>query len=504
MRRSWTVEIGFFLALWLGLMLVGRSGFFRDPGTFWHTVVGQQMLRSGEVPRQDSLSFTFGGRPWVATQWLAECGMAAIYDALGWDGLLLAAATLLAGLYAWLARRMLAAGAAPVTAAVLIALLLGASAHHFHVRPHLATLVGLGLTLALLTDVEAGRAPLRRLALLPPVLALWANLHGGVLAGWGTLLLVSLGWCAARLLRWESPVQRGRDVLLLAAVVAAGGLALLATPYGLDAPRTWLHVMRLDLPELIDEHAPLDVLSAPGTLTLVLAAVWLTALAGAWRRPRATWLVAAVWLLLAAQRVRHAPLFAVAAGVTIPAMLVAGRWQAWLAAHGWWRAAEAPATSFDWRALRRPALAGAALLAAVVGCQAAGSRAPVIGRGWARLDPQVWPVALAPRLANIARDAPGAPIFNALDLGGFVAFHAPGLRIFVDDRCELFGGEFLRRYVEAERRAPQQIDDWQSQHGFRWAIVQCGSPFDRHLAASPRWRLDAHDEAAALYRLAGD
>ena len=34
-------ETGIFLALWLFLMVLGQWRLFRDPGTFWHTRVGQ-------------------------------------------------------------------------------------------------------------------------------------------------------------------------------------------------------------------------------------------------------------------------------------------------------------------------------------------------------------------------------------------------------------------------------------------------------------------------------
>src|SRR5688572_20572306 len=89
-----------FVALWLLLLVGGRAKFFSDPDTFWHTITGERILRSGQVPRADPYSCTFGGRPWVAYEWLGECGMALVHRAAGLDGLLLATVTVLAGLYA--------------------------------------------------------------------------------------------------------------------------------------------------------------------------------------------------------------------------------------------------------------------------------------------------------------------------------------------------------------------------------------------------------------------
>ena len=74
---------------------------------------------------------------------------------------------------------------------------------------------------------------------------------------------------------------------------------------------------------------------------------------------------------------------------------------------------------------------------------------------------------LANRLAAEARRRSTAPIatatriFNDLNFGGFLIYHAPRLRVFVDDRCSLYGGEFLGAYDRARREDPAQIDRWQ-------------------------------------------
>ena len=76
MRRNVLIPLTVFFALCLGLMWLGRSALLKDPGCFWHVAVGQRMLDSGQLIREDPFSFTRGGEPWVAHQWLAECGMA--------------------------------------------------------------------------------------------------------------------------------------------------------------------------------------------------------------------------------------------------------------------------------------------------------------------------------------------------------------------------------------------------------------------------------------------
>ncbi len=133
--------------------------------------------------------------------------------------------------------------------------------------------------------------------------------------------------------------------------------------------------------------------------------------------------------------------------------------------------------------------------------QLAGLQLPLIGRGWARFDADRWPVAMLPQLDDLNRTAnDGDPIFNDLNFGGFLIYHTPRLRVFIDDRCSLYGADFLVAYDIARRHDPAQIDRWQQQYGFRLALVESGGQFDRYMAASPAWDLVVRTTPAALYQ----
>ena len=115
LRSLWRAETGVFFCVWIYLLLAGHQGaFLRDPGVFWHCVVGERILDTGEFLRPgtqiDPFSCTRAGQPWIAQQWLAECFMATLYRIGGLDSLVLAAATILAALHAWIAQRIIRAG----------------------------------------------------------------------------------------------------------------------------------------------------------------------------------------------------------------------------------------------------------------------------------------------------------------------------------------------------------------------------------------------------------
>ena len=99
--------------------------------------------------------------------------------------------------------------------------------------------------------------------------------------------------------------------------------------------------------------------------------------------------------------------------------------------------------------------------------------APILGRGWAKLDATYWPVELLPELHEYEHEhPPGTPVFNEYLFGGFLIFYTPNLRVFVDDRCELFGDDWLKAYVASTDHHPEQIERWAEATGFDLALVR--------------------------------
>src|SRR5438477_319570 len=58
--RPGVPDVVFGIVVAMGLV-GGRTGFLGDPGTFWHLRLGREILRSGSVPRVDTLTATRAG-----------------------------------------------------------------------------------------------------------------------------------------------------------------------------------------------------------------------------------------------------------------------------------------------------------------------------------------------------------------------------------------------------------------------------------------------------------
>ncbi len=491
-----------FLAIWIVLLAGGRSGMLRDPGTFWHTRTGELILKDGFI-RTDPYTFTFGGTWWVPYQWLGEVAMALAYRLGGFDVQLLGAVALLSAVFAWLSVRLLRTGLHPIVVGSIVALGLAAGGSHFHVRPHLFTLTSLAITVALLADCELGRRRIGVLIALVPLFVVWTNVHGGLLGGLATLYLTVAGWLAFRLVGMHSPLDSRRKIALVCSVSIACGLSMLVNPYGTDMVKTWRIIMDEPLlKEIIVEHRPLDPSQAYAWPIFGLAAAYAFVLAGVnWRALHVTWLLPLVWLFLTIDRCRHASLFVVTALIAIAAMWPSTRWATWLAKNrpDFYQPAEQKGSHPLWSQLWLPTLVVSISLALILG----GVRLPVVGAGWAQHDPKHWPVEVLDEMrAN--EPLPGEPnkLFTDYLGGGFAIHHVPGYKVFVDDRCELFGGKWLMEFVESSQTdTPAAMERWQSVYGkFDFALTDAGTHFDDYFRTSFEWTCLKRTQTAAFYK----
>lgn len=523
-KSLWQAEVGIFFALWLYLAWLGRDHFLTDPGVYWNTVVGQHVLAGAGIPRTEQFSCTFAGRPWYCLMWLADCVMAGLHAIGGLEALALATAVLIAGLYAWVSGRLMRDGWHWSVALLLAILAVLASRYHLLARPHLATIVCLGLTVARLLDFEAGRIGWPGLLWLLPLFVLWTNLHTAVLGGLGTLGLTAVGWSVAWLVGAHSPVRSGRDVVGLAALCLLGGLATLVNPYGWKLLATMLALLRSEVVhQYMIEHQPMNWQNPYHWIVPFLALLYLLALANlrSWRSFQVTWLLPFVWLALSIERFRHCALFAITTALVLVEVLPRTRVAAWLAERNSWlfrpRKEGESAARFGWRHALLPGLAVAGAMALLW----AEVPAPLVGKGWAKEDPTFWPLAMRDRLQALAKEHPGAAVFNDMAYGGFLIYYTPGLRPFIDDRCEVYGDAFLADYFHSndalllaqERKLPPGklpplncIDRWAKEYGIviDLALVRKRSGFHYYLESmKDEWiKLDEMHEpfGAALYQ----
>src|SRR3954447_11662785 len=173
------------LALWVGaavyaVFVLAGNHLLIDPDTMWQITVGQWILDHGTVPTTDVYSFTMRGQPWISTQWLAQAAYAQAYALAGWTGPVVLASLCIATTFA-LFTRFLARHFNDSTTLVFVAAALALTVPHLLARPHVLALpVMLAWVGGLVLAADRPGAPPFRLL---PLIALWANLHGGFVLG---------------------------------------------------------------------------------------------------------------------------------------------------------------------------------------------------------------------------------------------------------------------------------------------------------------------------------
>src|SRR6202034_406853 len=160
-----------------------------DAGIGWHIRTGQQILATHAIPPVDLFSSTMTGKPWFAWEWLYDLVVGQLEATLGLNGVVWLTALVIAAVFAWTFRLLIARGTNVLVALALVLLAVAGSMIHFLARPHVVSWL---LTLAWFfildsserDDFAGGGGPGRPwIRALPLLMLVWVNVHGGFLVG---------------------------------------------------------------------------------------------------------------------------------------------------------------------------------------------------------------------------------------------------------------------------------------------------------------------------------
>lgn len=479
------------------LVVAVAAAFAWRPVTFthdswWHLRLGRRILDEPWFPAHETFLWTAQGERIPHASWLSDLLFAALDRAGGLGlvevlGLLLIALVLRA---TWALGRAL--GASPALAAAAIVALAWSAWPFFILRPHLFTF--LGFALLFLAWVRGRERPLGRAWwTAPPLVGLWANLHGGFLLGLAFLVGVGLLEGAQALAgpQDERPLRarRARGLLLLA---AAAALCACVHPQGPTPTLSGLAALGDPSLRHIDEWLPTPLQHAPLFAPLLLLGVVVALAQPRWPPLHelgaylgTCWLALTTW--------RHLPLFGIA-GYSVLA--------AWAT-----RALDA----------RRAALPlSARLRARLDGLLGAGERGPggwlalallALGLGLLRAarpsDPlahdllrATYPVRAA---AWVRAHALEGRLFNPYPWGGYLGYALEGQHlVYIDSRLEPAGWERLAEYFEVYGVHPgwdQALD----RLAVDWILLEAGARLVEPLRLHPRWRRVYDDEQALVF-----
>ncbi len=458
--------------------IAGARSLLNDGDTLSHIAIGRWIVAHGALPFMDPFSHTAAGQRWVPHEWLSEVVFALIYGPLGWGGVVAVTGFACAAALALLTRA-LAAELGPRRGALVALAAFSLLEAHYLARPHVLAWPLLVIwTAGVIAAADRGRAP--PLALLP-VMILWCNLHGGFVIGLliAALMATEAVVSAPAAARTRALFGWGRFLVL------AGGSALLSLN-GVQAVLLPARMMR-EMPfalSSIAEWRAVDFSHFDPLLLWIGLMIFGSATLGL-KLPVSRVLMVLLLLWLALVHRRNAELL----GLIAPLLLAAPL------------AAQLPPPITR----RTPMRTGRAMAKWRGTAAAAGAVATIVlilaitswGLDRAGLAPPRETMPEAALAAARRADLDG-PVFNSVRFGGSLLL--AGIPSFVDGRADLFGDNFLKRYVAAENGDRDRLFDLLARYHIAWTLLEPSSPAVLLLDRAPGWERVYADHWAVIQR----
>jgi hypothetical protein len=432
-------------APFLTLILVGvrASGAIGDNSFLWHVRSGSAQRAMTAVFTEDPFSYTMAGQPWRTQSWLVELlysYLESSFASLAWVSWMIFFVGCATAVLIIVSLRSVVDSLVSVTLALIPVLWL--MAPFLQPRPVVFSF----MFLAALVVVLQHRQDL--LWAVVPIIWIWAASHGSWVIGGG---LIVLEWI------------RSGDWRLFRAGLTALAVTLL-TAHGLGA---WTILTEFaGAREALDgmqEWATPDFTSIVHLPFVLLIVGMMVGMMRGRIVPRD--LVVIVPFILLGMSANRS---------IVPATIVLAPWAA----------TALPDISIP--TTRRPAV----VIAALAALTAAFALLPMMARPTGVLDPERFPST------EIVAGLDGRRAFYSDLIGGYLIFHSwPEQLVYIDDRAELYGAEFLSDYEDAVEGAYEELF---ATYRFDAALTDEDWRLTRRLE-SDGWELVAVDDELRLY-----
>lgn len=474
------------------ILLTANQGMLDDPGLGWHLRNVDAMWRQGGWLTVDSFSIPQSAT-WYSNQWIGDCLLRLGEWWGGLEGIAVVVTIVLAFALRLLFRMLCDDGVSWPLSLLWTYLAALATSSSWVARPNVFTILFVLIVARWCQQFHVGRMSAKRLLWVFPLFVIWANTHGGFVAGLITLaaaLVIEAGWTVSAPDSESRLAARRR----LGPLAFAGALAVAGTlvnPYGLSL-YSWVfgllgdsYFMNLN----IEWHSP-DFHSASAFRYEILMLLLPTLIAFSRRRPDVVSVgLAVLWLHFALQGRRYIPLWAV---VVIPMLARLSMDLPVLE-----QAARRIRISEELRQLLAGVSIGRACGGTILVCLLMVGWARV-SDGFARHQPKNIPEKGLQLLLDRQR---GEPVFHEYAWGGYLTWHGwkSGVLNWIDDRNEVQGREHIEEHFAILHARPE----WQrklDEHGFGWVCVRPDTPLAQHLAASADWADVYRDDFIVIYQ----
>lgn len=440
-----------------------------DTDTWWHLRSGATIVDQRQIIRTDPFSLTRQGQAWVYPGWIAQLTIYAVYTALGFAGLNMLTAVMVTLAFACVWKAVEAPG---LLKAFVILLAATTSAVYWSARPQIFSFALAGVFIWVLEQGERGKR--RYLLALPPLMALWANVHGGFAIGFLLLFAYGVGACTAwalpiilRIAGGEGQSEPDFQRKWISSLIATGLLCAVAVTINPHGPAMLRYPFRtLSIGVLRDyiqewQSPNFHALEVQPFLWMLILTMVIFAISPRRPLPRELVLVGGFASMSLIAR-RNIALFALA---TTPSLIRHGDEILRGLPHPSARRKQLPE--------RVARLVNLVLFTALLVAASVKILLPLSEDFNRKALEANLPVQA---VAYIREERPAGPLFNSYNWGGYVLWMLyPDYLSFVDGRTDLFDDEILEEYLAAWRADSnwqQIVDRW----GINLALLEVDAP----------------------------
>ena len=476
----------FFLCPFLLLTLKSGHSLLNDADTGYHIRTGEYIIKNFSVPRFDIFSSITPPLPWVAHEWLSEVIMALVHRFSGLTGIVIFFSFFIGVAYFLLFAyaRSLEFDLILATAVALLATV--SSALHWLARPHIFSLVLTVVWYGILNNYQYQGKD--RLYLLPLLMLLWVNLHGGFMLGFVLLGVYFTGALTALVAAEEARRKAAKKkcqklavitaLALLASLFNPRGYSILVYPFTIVSNNFLMDSVVEYVSPNFHQFLPYKYLLL---LTIGVVAVSRKAL------DATDLMLLLLFTYMSLYSTRYIPLFAV---IVTPIVLRQLQGMVYGSTNRWTKFFKQRSKNLEFinasaRGHLWPAIA-------IAGVSALG----LSGKIAFSFDPTKNPVAA---VEFLKQEKLSGRMFNDDEFGDYVIYAAwPEYKVFFDGRSDMYGERWGKQYLAILKLQPGWEDIIAKNH-FTWIFCGAGTPLSMVLMENKNWHLIYADKVAAIF-----
>jgi hypothetical protein len=474
----------FFISFFVAVLLLGQRMLNLDGDFPRHLLTGKYIFENRTVPNRELFIYPYLNQISVShsSEWLSDLIFYLTYSLTGLAGVIALSAGLLATAFTVIYSQLVKRLSLRIPVFVIVAWGAVATSINWVTRPHLMSMLMMGIWLIWADDLRRGeKTPFWK---LPVLMLLWSNLHGEFIAGILVLLAYAVGWVIDYLLDpQKADLSVGKN-LWLALILSA--LASLLNPGGIGP---WTGILgfvnnKYLMSRMLEANSPnFQSPEMRVLLSLFLLSIFLLAIKKV-KLSAGQGLLLAGFSAMSLMAVRNIHLY----GIVAPFVLAEG-----LAEFKNIRLLERLETTLQ---NVEEKLSGIFWPVAATICLSAFVITNNTMQRFYQFTAPMFPVRAVEWLEKNPQQG---NMFNDLNWGGYLAWHLwPGQLTFVDSMADVTG-EVTMQYETVLTLA----NGWQdilNKYNIEWAIIEPNSPLANELELKQNWHVLYQDGNAVILR----